>query len=94
MIGLSTENDVSDRRSFTKNHKFANGLAGRFNVSGISGGFEKHRRLLNSMSVSAKEKKQLLSTYRDAPFLEIAHNLELRKDAEKLLEMEEKIKEV
>lgn len=100
MHGLRPEHDrafaakLSGEHSHGKSYQFANRLTGRFFVSGISGSFQKHRKMLDAANVSASAKKDLLSQYQDAPFIDKQRKEQLRKEAEKLLEMEEKIKEV
>ena len=100
MHGLRPEHDLGMLSKFSgdqghgKSYQFANKLSGRFFVSGISGSFQKHRKMLDAANVTAAAKKELLSQYTQAPFINKNMKDELRKDAEKLLEMEEKIKEV
>ena len=100
MFGVKPETDqgtVSHLRGAQtgKSYKFAGKLTGRFFVSGISGSFQKHRQMLDAANVSAASKKKLLSQqYMQAPFIEKAARDKLKKEAEQLLEMEEKIKEL
>jgi hypothetical protein len=52
MLGLRVDSDPyfsslnKNAQQFKKSSRFANNLSGRFFVSGISGGFEKHKKLL------------------------------------------------
>jgi hypothetical protein len=88
MIGLSTpEGDVRYPRS----HKFADHLAGRFFVSGISGSFRKTRRKIDlddekiidpTVAMAAKQARRFRKEE------------QIRQDAQRMFELEQKLQEV
>ncbi|KAJ1439674.1 hypothetical protein B484DRAFT_443855, partial [Ochromonadaceae sp. CCMP2298] len=101
MIGLRAENDRSSKSFFTnaaqggvsnrRSYRFAERYGGRFFVSGVSGSFSKHARQLQ-----ATEKKYLrpAPAYQYEPVLERHQKEELRREAVRLLEMEEQLAEL
>ena len=108
-MGLRVDSDPyfsslnKNAQQFKKSSRFANNLSGRFFVSGISGGFEKHKKLLatikdqetkneNAENQGVLKTKRIL--YNHQPVLERHQREEMRKDAVRLLELEEKLLEV
>jgi uncharacterized membrane protein len=113
MLGLRPDADPyyqsirTNAPAFKKSSKFASKLTGRFFVSGISGSFKKHQKLVADIQEQEeKEKaenaeqnfllpqksKKIIYSYQ--PVLVKRQREELRKDAEKLVELEEKLQEV
>lgn len=96
MLGLRVENerqftDISRLQgSFRKSSKFANALRGKFYVSGISGSFQKYDR--NEKEVVQKPSRP--PKYNHQPVIEKHQQQELMKEAQKLIELEEKLAEV
>jgi N-acetyl-gamma-glutamylphosphate reductase len=91
MFGLRPENDRNSVRSLqptenSRNSKFVERLYGRFNVSGISGSFQKHNK---EKSVS-KTKKRIV----DYQQLYHRHQEDIERDAKQLQELQFKLIEV
>lgn len=96
MLGLRADADqflqqAQNGNGHKKSYRFAERLNGRFFVSGISGGFEKYHKMKTGADLAPPPKKP---QYNYQPVLEKAQREELRKEAEKLLELEEKLAEV
>lgn len=93
MLGLRVDSEqyLQNANQHKKTYRFAERLNGRFFVSGISGGFEKYEKLKNGSDIAPPIKK---IKYSYQPVLERAQREEFRKEAEKLLELEEKLAEV
>jgi hypothetical protein len=96
MLGLRPETDnslrrLSDSGHHPKSHKFAETLAGRFFVSGVSGGFRKARR--NRSEDEAIESEQSAAAIRQAE-LRMRREEQMRRDAERLFELENKLEQV
>ena len=96
MFGLRVENDQSATSFYSttnnrKTYRFAEQNTGRFFVSGVSGSFQKYTKQLQET-----DKKYLKNEkkYTYEPVLEKHQKEELRKDAQRLLEMEEQLKEI
>lgn len=97
MLGLRQDADqylqqARNEHGFKKSYRFAERLNGRFFVSGISGGFEKYSKLKHANDLAPAPEKKPKYDYQ--PVLEKAQREELRREAEKLLELEEKLAEV
>lgn len=75
--------------SFRRTSKFANALSGRFFVSGISGSFQK-----SDKEAAVKPPPTKVVKYNCQPVLERNQQDELLKEAQKLMELEEKLAEV
>ena len=93
MMGLRAENDQASTSFFSnsqnrKSYRFAEKYHGRFFVSGVSGSFQKYTKQLKET-----DKKYLKSEkkYTFEPILEKHQKEELRRDAQRLLEMEEQL---
>jgi cell shape-determining protein MreC len=93
MIGLRAENDHASKSFFSttanrKTYRFAEHYSGRFFVSGVSGSFAKYSKQLKQTDQKylRQEKK-----YVHEPVLEKHQKEELRRDAQRLLEMEEQL---
>lgn len=104
MLGLRPENDrghagagngLHATTGYRKSYRFAGQLSGRFFVAGISGSLKKHHQQLQET-----DKKYLNNTtknttkYTYEPVLEKKEKDELRREAERLLAMEEQLKEM
>ena len=106
MLGLRPDTDQvyynnlsKHQPQFNKSSKFATRLNGRFFVAGVSGSFQKHRQqLLEQQAIQNNQplpsKKDLIPKYTYQPVLEKHQREELRKEAERLLELEEKLNEL
>lgn len=99
MLGLRPDSDQHHLNGFQSNSaykrssKFAERLSGRFFVSGISGSFQKHSKQLVELANKDKPIDKFIK-YTYQPVLEKHQREELRKDAERLIELEEKLQEV
>lgn len=94
MLGLRTDRDLRAFGSQSQNkrsHKFAEKLSGRFFVSGISGGFQKHKRLQENDQLKEHGTEQ---KYSFEPLLERNCKDVLRNEALALLEMEQKLADI
>jgi hypothetical protein len=94
MLGLRFEADQNQGGipgHYKKTYRFAEKLHGRFFISGISGGFEKYTKEVLKKGDTLPPKKQ---KYDYQPVLEKHQREELRKEAERLMELEVKLKEV
>lgn len=96
MLGLRLETDpivqrLSNVGHHPKSHKFAESLAGRFFVSGVSGGFRKSRRNRSEDDEAVSE--QSATAVRQAE-LRLKREEQMRRDAERLFELENKLEEV
>lgn len=94
MLGLRPSGDHSSSMSFHKSTKFAEKLAGRFFVSGISGGFSKHRKpeeLLNEKEDTTQRVIKKNSVAGDI-FMK-RQEAAIQADAERLAALEEKLNE-
>lgn len=109
MLGLTVENDpfvLSMKNGggapmFKRSSKFATRLAGRFFVSGVSGSFAKHAKFLEELRRKENQEEARIKIanekkikYDYQPVLEKHQREELKKEAAKLLELEEKLREV
>jgi hypothetical protein len=96
MLGLRVENDrqYSDlsrwNGNFKRNSKFASALRDRFFVSGISGRFQKQEDEEKEAATTIPRPRK----YSYQPVLEKHQQMELQKEAAKLIELEEKLSEV
>ncbi len=94
MLGIRPDQDQFYLSSNTKrSSQFASKLNGRFFVSGISGSFQKYKRQLLEEK-GEYEKPPRPYKYNYQPVLERHQREEMRRDAERLLELEEKLKEI
>lgn len=99
MLGLRPDSDqhhlhsIRSSGAFRRSSKFADRLSGRFFVSGVSGSFQKHTKQIHEL---ANKDKDAIKPYKYSyqPVLEKHQREELRQDAEKLIELEEKLQEV
>lgn len=98
MIGLRPENDRASTSFFSANanrktYRFAERNAGRFFVSGISGSFAKYTKQLQKTDQKylhqTHEKQE--NKFVHEPVLEKHQREELRREAQRLLEMEEQL---
>lgn len=88
---------ANNGHKFGRSSKFASRLNGRFFVSGITGSFAKHKKRLEELAQENNEDLKVskkLIKYNYQPVLEKHQREELRKEAQQLLEMEEKLQEV
>mmetsp|Transcript_31140 Transcript_31140/g.42836 ORF Transcript_31140/g.42836 Transcript_31140/m.42836 type:complete len:1326 (+) Transcript_31140:52-4029(+) len=90
MVGNSSTGGPVGLKSNGKSYRFAGKLSGRFFVSGISGGFDKLK--IQNLKSDTTEKPS--NSFVQAPFLERRQREELKKEAQRLLEMEEKLQEL
>jgi hypothetical protein len=95
MLGLRAEHDRNFsiarlESSFARNSKFADNLKGRFFVAGISGSFQNYDRQVKEI----KSKVIRPPRYDHQPVLERKQREDLRKEAEQLIELEQKLAEV
>lgn len=93
MMGLRPENDHASTGFFTstanrKTYRFAERYSGRFFVSGVSGSFAKHSKQLKETDQKYLKQER---KYVHEPVLEKHQKEELRRDAQRLLEMEEQL---
>ena len=94
MLGIRPDSD-----QFFLNHtakrsqSFANRYTGRFFVSGVSGGFAKYQKQQDE-GKEGYEKPPKPYKYTYQPVLERNQREELRRDAERLMELEEKLAEI
>lgn len=92
-MGLRAENDKSSSNFFSnsqnrKSYRFAERYHGRFFVSGVSGSFQKYTKQLQDTD---KKYLRVEKKYTYEPILEKHQKEELRRDAQRLLEMEEQL---
>lgn len=97
MLGLRADseqyrNQAQGQARYNKSYRFAERLHGRFFVSGISGGFEKYSKEKHLPDAPPPPEQRPKYSYQ--PVLEKAQREELRREAEKLIELEEKLAEV
>jgi hypothetical protein len=97
MMGLTVENDRGTANSFfsvannRKTYRFAERYNGRFFVSGISGSFGKYTKQLKETDKKYLKNQTNEKKYTFQPILEKHQKEELRRDAQRLLEMEEQL---
>jgi hypothetical protein len=96
MIGLRAENDQSSKSFFSatanrKTYRFAEQYSGRFFVSGVSGSFAKYTKQLKETDKKYLKQEKPEKKYTHEPLLEKHQKEELRRDAQRLLEMEEQL---
>lgn len=89
MIGGSSSDADNIRGPKGRSYKFAEKLTGRFFVSGVSGSFQKYNKFLNRI-----EEKEAKEKYTYAPVMEKHRKEELKMEAQRLMEIEEKLNEV
>jgi len=104
MLGLRAESEQKHLYSLTnqnqhkRSYKFAESLNGRFFVMGVSGGFEKYSRGQLPQKKNNEQQPQQIEQpkpkYDHQPVLERYQREELRKEAQRLMELEEKLFEV
>jgi hypothetical protein len=97
MLGLRQETDQPTIRlgvpsEHKRTSKFAERLHGRFFVAGVTGSFEKYSKFLKELE--DKQKRIDNQNISDAALLDKKLRDELKKEAKKLLEMEQKLNEV
>ena len=96
MMGLRPENDQASTSFFSsstnrKTYRFAERYSGRFFVSGVSGSFAKYSKQLKETDKKyLKQEKK----YVHEPVLEKHQKEELRRDAQRLVEMEEQLQQL
>jgi hypothetical protein len=90
MIGLRLDNDQVQKK---RTYRFAEKLNGRFFVSGVSGSFQKYSKFLQKME-ERDEKVEKIEKYVYAPVMERHRKEELKREAQRLMEIEEKLNEV
>ena len=100
MYGLRLETDnvvqrLSETGHHPKSHKFAETLTGRFFVSGISGGFRKARKNISEDDDETErtQDQQSAVAMRQAEF-RMRREEQMRRDAERLFELENKLEQV
>lgn len=100
MFGLRAENDQSSKSFFStaqnrKTYRFAERYNGRFFVSGVSGSFAKYTKQLKETDKKyLQNEKKPEKKYTYEPLLEKHQKEELRRDAQRLLEMEEQLNQL
>ncbi len=90
-FGPAISSDPRFAPSHNKSTRFAESLSGKFFVPGISGSFQKYDKQLQMLSEEGKERKL---KGRAPSHLELKTQEELRKDTERLAELEKQLNEV
>ena len=93
MMGLRPEHDQASTSFYSpaanrKTYRFAERYSGRFFVSGVSGSFAKYTKQLKETDQKYLRQQK---KYTHEPLLEKHQKEELRRDAQRLLEMEEQL---
>lgn len=91
MIGLPLPGEQQPAR-FPKSHKFAEHLAGRFHVSGVSGSFRNTRRERGGEEGDTVPDVTVAMAAKQASRLRKEEKL--RQDAQRMYELESKLREV
>jgi len=96
MMGLRAENDHASTSFYSgaqnrKTYRFAEKYHGRFFVSGVSGSFQKYTKQLKETDKKYLKSEKPEKKYTFEPLLEKHQKEELRRDAQRLLEMEEQL---
>lgn len=96
MMGLRSENDHASTSFYSgaqnrKTYRFAEKYHGRFFVSGVSGSFQKYTKQLKETDKKYLKSEKPEKKYTFEPLLEKHQKEELRRDAQRLLEMEEQL---
>jgi len=95
-MGLRAENDQASTNFFSgsqnrKTYRFAEKYHGRFFVSGVSGSFQKYTKQLKETDKKYLKNEKTEKKYTYEPLLEKHQKEELRREALRLLEMEEQL---
>ena len=99
MMGLRAENDHASSSFFSsannrKTYRFAESYSGRFCVSGVSVSFQKYTKQKQETDSKYLKNDKQEKKYTYEPLLEKHQKEELRRDAQRLLEMEEQLKKL